>query len=137
MNNILILDYKIGNVNSVIKAVKYLGYDPIFSNNKKDIHKCNKLILPGQGSFDFAMEQINKLGLKDLILNEIQRGKKILGICLGMQILASYGFENNKKTEGLNLIPGEVIKFRKKNLKLPNIGWREVKYKKKMKFLKV
>lgn len=129
--NILILDYKVGNVNSVIKAVKHLNYTPIFSNKTEDIEKCEKIILPGQGSFDFAMQKINQLGIKKKLLEHIKNGKKILGICLGMQILATYGYENNKKTEGLNLIEGEVIKFKSKKIKMPHIGWTTVKQIKK------
>lgn len=129
--NILILDYKVGNVNSVIKAVKHLNYTPIFSNNSEDIEKCEKIILPGQGSFDFAMQKINQLGIKNKLLEHVKKGKKILGICLGMQILATYGYENNKKTEGLNLIEGEVIKFKSKKIKMPHIGWSTVKQLKK------
>lgn len=130
---ILILDYNVGNVNSVIKAVRHLGHDPIFSKNKEDIEKADKIILPGQGSFDFAMKQINHLKLEKEILEHVKK-KKLLGICLGMQILASVGYENGKKTKGLNLIPGKVIKFQsKKKIKLPHIGWNEVKQVKKNK----
>ena len=121
------MDYKVGNVNSVIKAVKHLGYSPVFSNQLKEIQESEAIILPGQGSFDYAMDQIDKLSVKEKIYNHVQKGKKLLGICLGMQILASKGYENNKKTIGLNLIKGEVIKFKSKNIKLPHIGWSEVK----------
>lgn len=125
-NKILILDYKVGNVNSVIKAVKHLEFSPIFSNKIKDIQESSAIILPGQGSFDYAMEKIEKLGVKEKIFEHVKKGKKLLGICLGMQILATYGYENNKKTKGLNFIKGEVSKFKSKNIKLPHIGWSEV-----------
>ena len=137
-NKILIIDYKVGNVNSVIKAVKHLGYFPVFSNKVKDISDSDAIILPGQGSFDYAMKKINDFGLKEKIFEHVNKGKKLLGICLGMQILASYGYENNKKTRGLNLIKGEVVKFKSKNIKLPHIGWSEVTQSKKDKiFLEI
>ena len=129
-NNILILDYKVGNVNSVIKAVKYLNYNPILSNKIKDIQNCKKIILPGQGSFDYAMKNLGTKA-KDELLNQAKKGKPILGICLGMQILASYGYENDKKTQGLDLIKGKVIKFKSKKIKLPHIGWSTVSQIKK------
>lgn len=128
---ILILDYHVGNVKSVIKVIKYLGYDVVFSNTSQDLKKADKIILPGQGSFDYAIEEINKLNLKDEIINQVINKKKyLLGICLGMQILASVGYENEKRTYGLDLIPGEVTKFTTKNTKLPHIGWSEVSLKK-------
>ncbi len=123
----MILDYKVGNVNSVIKAVKHLGFLPIFSNQTKDIKESSAIILPGQGSFDYAMENIEKLRVKEKIIEHVKKGKKLLGICLGMQILATRGYENNKKTRGLNFIKGEVVKLKSKNIKLPHIGWSEVK----------
>ena len=73
------------------------------------------------------MEKIEKLEVKEKIIDHVKKGKKLLGICLGMQILATNGYENNKKTKGLNLIKGEVVKFKSKNIKLPHIGWSEVK----------
>ena len=69
------------------------------------------------------MEKIEKLEVKEKIIDHVKKGKKLLGICLGMQILATNGYENNKKTKGLNLIKGEVVKFKSKNIKLPHIGW--------------
>lgn len=125
---ILILDYSVGNIESIIKAVNYLGYTPIFSNNKNDINKANKIILPGQGSYNYAMKKIRELDLFELLTRKNSKEAiPILGICLGMQILSSVGYED-QKTEGLNFIPGEVKILKKKPFKLPHIGWNSVTY---------
>ena len=119
---ILIIDYKVGNVQSVIKAVKNLGYSVIFSDDKKDLNKARKIILPGQGSYDFAMKKLDDLDLSSILINKSNKeGIPILGICLGMQILSSKGFENCE-TNGLNLIPGNVKKLESKPNKIPHIG---------------
>lgn len=125
--DVVVIDYKTGNVDSVIKAIKYFGKSVILSNDPRDIINAGKLILPGQGSFDFGMEQLKNLNLIDLIQKcvEIDR-TPILGICLGMQLLADVGYEN-KKTNGLGFIQGEVKKLETK-LKLPHIGWNEVHF---------
>ena len=137
MNNyeIVIVDYNTGNVDSLLKAVKIFHKNAIISNRKEIIQNCKKLILPGQGSFDYGMEQLNKLEIKKIITEKVLNDNTpILGICLGMQLLGKYGYENNLKTEGLNLIEGEIKKI-PSNVKLPHIGWNEVKFIKKDKVL--
>lgn len=133
MNNyeIVIVDYNTGNVDSLLKAVKIFRKNAIISNHKEIIQNCKKLILPGQGSFDYGMEQLNKLEIKKIILEKVLNDNTpILGICLGMQLLGNYGYENNLKTEGLNLIDGEIKRI-PSNVKLPHIGWNEVNFIKK------
>ena len=128
---IVIVDYNTGNVDSLLKAVKISNKSAVISNNKDDILNSKKIILPGQGSFDYGMSQLNNLEIKKIILEKILNGHTpILGICLGMQLLGNYGYENNLKTEGLGLISGEIKKIPTK-IKLPHIGWNEVKFKKK------
>ena len=125
MKEIVIIDYSVSNVDSVVSAIKYLGHKPLLSNKKKIIENAEKIILPGQGSFDFGMKRITELEILDTIKNKILKDRvSILGICLGMHLFAEFGYENNKKTEGLSCINGEVKKI-KTNLKLPNIGWNE------------
>ena len=125
---ILVLDYKTGNVDSVIKMINMLGYDAIFSSKKDAFDKVNKIILPGQGSYNHAMQELKK----DNILQNLQKkisGENIhvLGICLGMQILSTIGVENTK-TNGLDLIKGEVRIMNNSPNKLPHIGWNTVKF---------
>ena len=130
---ILVLDYKVGNVNSVLKAVKHFGFEPVLSNRIDDLENADKIILPGQGSYDYAINKIDDLNLREPIIKAARKKKKILGICLGMQLLSSFGYENKKKTKGLGLISGNVVKMSQKNIKLPHIGWSTVKQNKKSK----
>ena len=124
----VVVDYKTGNVDSVLKAVKKFNKTVVLSEDAKIIENANRLILPGQGSFDYGMRKLKDLNLIDLIKNfGIKQKKPILGICLGMQILANFGYENNKVTEGLGLIEGE-IKLIDTSLRLPHIGWNEVMF---------
>ena len=125
---VLILDYKTGNVDSVIKAVKILGSEPIFSFEKEKIDKSKKLILPGQGSYNYAMQQLNNLGLIEYLKEKIEKENiPTLGICLGMQILSSLGREN-ENTKGLNIIEGETKILNNKPNKLPHLGWNSVQF---------
>ncbi len=125
MDDIVVIDYNIGNVDSIISAIKILGYKPNLTNDKKTIEKSNKIILPGQGSFDYGMNQIKKLKIFETIFSKIQEEKTpTLGICLGMHLLADLGYENNKKTKGFGLIKGFVKKI-DFEIKLPHMGWNE------------
>ena len=124
---IVIIDYNTGNVDSVIKATKLFNSSVELTNNSKVIENAKKIILPGQGSFNYGMEQLHNLGLVNLIKDKVINKKTpILGICLGMQILANSGIEN-KYTEGLGFIDGEIKKIPTK-YKLPHIGWNEVSF---------
>lgn len=126
---ILVLDYKTGNVDSVVKAIKILGYDPLFSCEKKKIDECSKIILPGQGSYFYAIEELKKLDLlNDLQYKIKKKNIPVLGICLGMQILSSSGNEVAKQI-GLNFISGKVKILKKKPNKLPHLGWSTVNFK--------
>ena len=134
--NILIIDYQIGNVSSVINAVKKLGYTPVLSNSEISFKNASHIILPGVGSFEAGINNIEKLGLKKLILDQVLNKKKpILGICLGMQLFASEGHENKVIKKGLNLIEGKVELLRSKNEKLPHIGWNSVIFKSNFKLI--
>ncbi len=127
---ILVVDYRTGNVDSVIKAVKIAGYEVIFSSEKKDFDNIVKIILPGQGAYDYAIKQLDKLDLRQKIIESAKKGMPILGICLGMQILSDYGSENNN-SKGLGLIEGNVEILREVPNKLPHLGWNSVKFKDK------
>lgn len=125
---IVVIDYNTGNVDSVIKASKLFNLSVELTNSHKVIENAKKIILPGQGSFSYGMEQLHNLRLVDLIKDKVINKKTpILGICLGMQILASSGIEN-KYTEGLGFVDGEIKKIPTK-YKLPHIGWNEVSFK--------
>ena len=135
---VLIIDYGSGNIKSVYNSVKNTLYncDRFFevkvSNNLLEIKKADKIILPGVGSFDHCMNRIKKIpNLVDTLRDQIiSKKKSFLGICVGMQILANYGYEN-KKTPGLSWINGEVKSLKKftdhsQNLKIPHMGWNNL-----------
>ena len=128
--DVAVLDYNTGNVDSVIKAIKYFNKSVVLTNDKNEIKNSNRLILPGQGSFHFGIQELKKLNLVDLIKEKVLIKKvPILGICLGMQLFADLGYEK-KETVGLGFIHGSVKKLPTK-FKLPHIGWNEVKIIKK------
>ena len=126
-NKIVIIDYNVGNTNSIFNALKYLGYNVSISNSANDIEKADFLILPGVGAFEEAMNNIKRLDLLKILDNNVLKNKKpILGICLGMQILATDSEENGLHY-GLNWIPGSVKKIKiNSSLKVPHVGWNEV-----------
>tara|TARA_Y100000389_G_scaffold183790_1_gene201618 strand:+ start:440 stop:1060 length:621 start_codon:yes stop_codon:yes gene_type:complete len=128
--DVAVIDYNTGNVDSVVKAIKYFDKKVILTNDIEEIKNSRKIILPGQGSFQFGMEELKRLSLIDLIRERVLNDKiPILGICLGMQLFAEFGYENGENT-GLGFIKGSVKRIETK-LKLPHIGWNEVNFKKK------
>jgi len=136
MGEIVIVDYSCGNIDSVNSAVNYHGFKATITRDPKIINDADKIILPGQGSFKIGVNNLKKYGIFDLLRSKaLKDNTPILGICLGMQILATVGFENGQE-DGLNLISGSVEKMKEKKLKLPHIGWNEVKISKKNSILK-
>ena len=122
---ISIIDYGAGNILSLDKAIKYIGYNAQVSTSKNNISKSDILILPGVGAFPKAMQSLKKLNLIQTIKNEVKK-KKIFGICLGMQLLCTLSTEI-KKTEGLSLINTKVEKLKnKKNIRIPHIGFNKL-----------
>ncbi len=119
---IVIIDYGMGNLHSVVNALNHLGYDCLVSNKIEDIKNSSKLILPGVGAFYDAMSNLTQLGLIDVIKNEVKQGKPLLGICLGMQALFSEGFEV-KPCLGFDFIKGKVTLMQDNKVKIPHIGW--------------
>jgi len=127
---ITVIDLNICNIASVCKAIEKLGYEYLITNKTEDILMADKLILPGVGTYSAAMIQLNLFELVPAIRQKVIIEKTpILGICLGMQLLTSYGFESGG-SEGLNLIKGKVSYHRasESNLSLPHIGWNDVSY---------
>ncbi len=124
---IVILDYDMGNVGSIQNMLKKIMVDSIISNDYAVIESADKLILPGVGKFDTGMEQLRKFGLIEAIHRHVyEKGKPILGICLGMQLLGRKSEEG--MLPGLSLIPFDTIRFLfgMKILK-PHMGWDYVK----------
>lgn len=123
---IVIIDYGMGNVKSVEKALNFLNIKTIISDKKKDINNSTGLILPGVGSFEQGMMNLKQKNLIKILNNEILIKKKpFLGICLGMQLIMEVGYEP-KKTKGLGWIKGEVVPIKNKRLPIPHLGWNNV-----------
>lgn len=125
---IAIIDYGMGNLHSVSKAVERLGYEVLVTSNPDDIMAADGAILPGVGAFGDAMDNLRETGLKDTVLRCAESGKPLLGICLGMQLLFSESEEHGKH-EGLSLLPGKVIRFRGP-YKVPHMGWNKLSFRK-------
>jgi glutamine amidotransferase len=124
---VAIIKYGMGNVASVQKAIRKLGYNSIITSDYDQIQNADFIILPGVGSFCAGMENLQKLGLVDILTKEVVYNKKpFLGICLGMQLLATIGNEPNRE-KGLGWIDGEVIKIESQHqLRIPHLGWNNV-----------
>ena len=129
----IIIDYGLGNLSSIKNMLSYLGVEAIISSNKTKIEEASKLILPGVGSFDTGMKNLNDLDLIPLIKEKILKGNTpILGICLGAQLLLENSDEGIEK--GLGLVNGKVSSFsgalkkEKITLPIPNMGWRDVEF---------
>ena len=128
MKEITIIDYGMCNLDSVARAVEKCGGRPIVSGNAADVETAAALILPGVGSFNDAMRELTNRNLDTAIRAQVN-DKKIpfLGICLGMQLMATTGHEGGEKG-GLDLIPGEVVRLEPATAaeKIPHVGWNEV-----------
>ncbi|MCX5693649.1 MAG: imidazole glycerol phosphate synthase subunit HisH [Candidatus Omnitrophica bacterium] len=124
---IAIIDYGMGNIHSVAKAIQVCGVEPVITNNKDQISKADKLILPGVGAFDDAMLELKKLDLVSVIQEQVKCKKPFLGICLGMQLLLESSQEA-KVSKGLGILGGQVVKFSSTGgIKIPHMGWNDCK----------
>ena len=132
MKEVLIVDYKLGNILSLKRALEFLGFKSKISDKAEDIINADMIILPGVGAYPYAMHNLNFYNLVDPLIEKSKSGTKILGICLGMQLLMTESHEF-KKTPGLGLINGSVLSINdktKKKVKLPCIGWYQISKKK-------
>lgn len=126
---IAIIDYGMGNLHSVSKAVERRGYSSVITSDEQTILSADGVILPGVGAFGDAMRNLAENGLRGTVQKIADSGTPLLGICLGMQLLFSESEEHGRH-EGLNLLPGKVVRF-KGDYKVPHIGWNRLEYRQK------
>ncbi len=129
---IVIIDYGLGNLRSIEKALQYVGAEVEISKEAYVIDKADALILPGVGAFRDAMMHFSTLEL--VVKDAVDEGKPLLGICLGMQMLASESEEGGSH-KGIDIIPGHVTRFPPSELKVPHMGWNSLIIKKNIPLL--
>lgn len=130
---IAIIDYGMGNLRSVTNALASLGYEAFIARHSDDLSRADKIILPGVGAFGDGMFNLRSLGWVEALEHEVrEKGKPFLGICLGMQLLATTGTEHGVH-EGLNWVRGvsERVAGNGSNLRVPHIGWNDTAFIKK------
>jgi imidazole glycerol phosphate synthase, glutamine amidotransferase subunit len=136
---IAIIDYGVGNLRSVENALEFLGYRAIVSADPQRILEADKAVLPGVGAFSKSMESLSKAGMVPVVKQVIDSGRPFLGICLGLQMLfeeSSEVFGNQEcLSKGLGIFPGRVLRFPVSELKVPQIGWNQIKINKETPFL--
>ena len=127
MTRIGVIDYGMGNRRSVEKALEHVGARVALTSDHDTLQACDGLVLPGVGAFPQAMRNLDALGLPELIRDLVGSGRPLLGICLGMQLL----FDTSEElggAAGLGLIGGEVTRLQAGSLRVPHIGWNEVRF---------
>jgi imidazole glycerol-phosphate synthase subunit HisH len=127
---IAVVDYGMGNRRSVQKALEHIGVTATITHDHEQLHSADALVVPGVGAFPKAMQNLNELGLDELIRARAAQGTPILGICLGMQLLFDHS-EELEPTTGLGLIAGAVTKIESGGQRLPHIGWNEVRFERR------
>lgn len=134
---IAIIDYDAGNIKSVEKALLHIGADVIVTRDKDTILDAEKVIVPGVGAFEDAMEKMNRYGLVEIIQKVARKGTPILGICLGLQLFFDRSDESEHEVDGLSLLPGEIVKFPENTQwKVPHMGWNSISINPKSRLLK-
>lgn len=124
--SVAIVDYGMGNLHSVSKAVERLGYESLVTGDAERILAADSVILPGVGAFGDAMEQLRASGLDVVVRQAAAAGQPVLGICLGMQLLFSSGEEYGTHT-GLDMLPGSAVRFAPRDgYKVPHMGWNKL-----------
>lgn len=129
---IAIVDYGVGNLFSLVSSFKAIGAQAVVTDDEAVIAQAEKIILPGVGAYGDARRKLAQTGMDKIILREAEKGKPIMGICLGMQLLFERGFEYGTH-EGLGLLRGEVVTMEgvvPKDYKIPHIGWNKLIFKK-------
>ena len=127
---VAIIDYGVGNLFSLKSSFEMIGADTVVTSDKAVIESADRIILPGVGAFRDAAEKLRETGLGEIVKQEAAKGKPLMGICLGMQLLFDKSYEYGEY-EGLGLIKGEIRPIADvipADLKIPHIGWNELKF---------
>lgn len=124
---VAIVDYGMGNLHSVSKAVERLGYEYLITGDEVEIMRASSVLLPGVGAFGDAMSHLRDTGLDLVMRRAAGEGRPLLGICLGMQLLFD-GSEEHGDHEGLGLLPGRAVRFPSGELKVPHMGWNRLDF---------
>ena len=135
---IAIVDYGVGNLFSLSSSLKAIGKESVITSDPNVIKAAERIILPGVGAFSDAIDKLRKSGLDTVIRAEVEKGKPIFGICLGMQLLFEKSYEYGEH-DGLGLLKGSVIAMEGRipsELKIPHIGWNALKIEKPHPILK-
>ncbi len=125
---IAIIDYGVGNLFSLSSSLEAIGKETIITGDADIIRNADQIILPGVGAFGDAAAKLTDSGLDKIIIEEVKKGKPLMGICLGMQLLFDEGYEYGCH-KGLGLIPGKVISMKgvvPEDYKIPHIGWNSL-----------
>ena len=125
---IAVIDYGVGNVFSLCRSLEAIGQNPVVTGDPDQLRKADKLFLPGVGAFADAAAKLRETGLDQVVKEEAARGKPLMGICLGMQLLFDESYEFGQ-WQGLGLIPGRVVGMEgtiPPDLKIPHIGWNRL-----------
>jgi glutamine amidotransferase len=124
---IAIVDYDMGNRRSVEKALQHVGATATITRDAAELNEADALVLPGVGAFPRGMRNLRSYGLDALLRERVAAGTPLLGICLGMQLLFDGSDELGELTPGLGLVAGEVRRLQAGGLRVPHIGWNEVR----------
>lgn len=125
-----IIDYGVGNLFSLVSSFHKIGEDAVITSDKDVIENADRIILPGVGAFCDAAKKLRESGLIPVLMSQIEKGKPVMGICLGMQLLFEKSFEYGEY-EGLSLLKGSIIPIADvtEALKIPHMGWNALKFK--------
>ena len=129
---IAVIDYGVGNLFSLMSSLRAVGAEVTVTSDADEIRRADKIILPGVGAFEDARRKLRESGLDKVVIEEAKNGKKLMGICLGMQMLFEKSFEYGEH-EGLSLLKGSVVPMADTlppELKIPHIGWNALEKKK-------
>ena len=127
---VAIVDYGVGNLFSLASSFSFVGQEAVITSSADVIRRADRILLPGVGAFSDAIKKLEESGLIPVIMEECEKGKPLLGICLGMQLLFEKSFEYDEH-KGLGLIPGSIRPIANvisPELKIPHIGWNSLKY---------